>query len=117
MPAVLSSQTFLLGGNRASSTARPQRLRQPGDVGGDAPSLVAGEEVAAERVARLVLEIKSRPIAHIIDANLGDPIAHELKRQFEGCLPADGTIAALVAPLGIRHFPSAAPNKVTLSER
>jgi hypothetical protein len=43
MPAVLSSRTFLLSGNRASSTARPQQHRQLGDVGGDASGLVASE--------------------------------------------------------------------------
>jgi hypothetical protein len=35
----------------------PQQLRQLGDVGGDAPGLVAGEQLRRCAAARLLLEI------------------------------------------------------------
>jgi hypothetical protein len=38
-------------------SAGPQQLRQLGDVGGDAPSLVAGEQLGGGAASRLILEI------------------------------------------------------------
>jgi len=38
-------------------SARPQQLGQLGDVGGDAPGLVAGEQLRSRAAARLFVEI------------------------------------------------------------
>ena len=39
-------------------TASQQQLRQLGDVGGDAPGLVAGEQLGRRAATRLVLEME-----------------------------------------------------------
>jgi hypothetical protein len=46
-----------LGDGSGFSVLSPQQLRQLGDVGGDALSLVAGEEVRRRAASRLLLEI------------------------------------------------------------
>jgi hypothetical protein len=43
--------------NRAQAGARPQQLRQLCDVGGDAPGLVAGEQLGRRAPTGVILEI------------------------------------------------------------